>query len=67
MQEFSGLLQLLRKYLGRCPTPRVRHGAGVQGDLRSNPPCTPGLSVCRFRQPQGHALSGGLAPALTLP
>jgi hypothetical protein len=40
MQEFSGLLQLLRKYVGRCPTPRARHGAGVQGDLRSNPPCT---------------------------
>jgi hypothetical protein len=30
LQEFLDLLQLLRKYVGRCPTPRVRHGAGVQ-------------------------------------
>ena len=37
MFSLSGLLQLLRKYVGRCPTPRARHVAGVQGDLRPKP------------------------------
>jgi hypothetical protein len=60
---FSGLLQLPAQVRGaRCPTPRVRHGAGVQGVSAIKSSLHPSLSVYRFRQRQGHALSGSLRP-----